>query len=63
MPQIISLFAWFKYTVKIYAHNFMHLLKISINNPSITIYTHKYTYNNPTIIYNNTYNNYYKKYT
>ena len=51
MPQIISLFACFKYTVKIYAHNFMHLLKISINNPSITIYTYKYTYNNPIIIH------------
>ena len=51
MPQIISVFACFKYIVKIYAHNFMHLLKISINNYSIYIYTHKYTYNNPIIIH------------
>ena len=41
----ISLFAHFKHTVKIYAHNFTHLLKISINNHPllyIHINMHKY---------------------
>ena len=36
----ISLFAHFKYTVKIYAHNFTHLFKISLNNRSL-LYTYK----------------------
>ena len=36
----ISFFVRFKHTVRIYAHI---LLKISINNHPITIYTHKYT--------------------
>ena len=42
----ISLFAHFKHTVKIYAHNFTHFLKISINNRPllyIQINTHKYS--------------------
>ena len=47
----ISLFAHFKHTVKIYAHNFTHLLKISINNHPL-LYIHI-----------NTQNNYHKKYT
>ena len=41
----ISLFAHFKHKVKIYPHNFTHLLKISINNHTllyIRINTHKY---------------------
>ena len=41
----ISLFAHFKQTVKIYAHNFTPLLKISINNHTllyIRTNTHKY---------------------
>ena len=32
---MISLFACFKHTVKIYNHNFTHLLKISINNHTL----------------------------
>ena len=39
----ISLFEHFKYAVKIYAHNFIHLLKISINNRTF-LYIHKNTH-------------------
>ena len=48
---VVSLFAHFKYTVKIYAHNFTHLSKmnitnrpllyININTSKIRINTHK----------------------
>ena len=41
----ISLFAHFKHKARTYAHNFAHLLKISINNRRLLymhINTHKY---------------------
>ena len=71
MYIIISLFARFKHTVKIYNHNFTHLLKISINNHTllyIRTNTHKYAQirinNHPLLyIHINTHNNYHKKYT
>ena len=61
MYIIISLFARFKHTVKIYNHNFTHLLKISINNHAL-LYIH---INNHSLLYIhiNTRNNYHKKYT
>ena len=61
MYIIISLFACFKHTVKIYNHNFTCLLKISINNHAL-LYIH---INNHSLLYIhiNTHNNYHKKYT
>ena len=57
----ISLFAHVKHTVKIYVHNFTHLLKISINNCQF-LYIH---INNHLLLYIhiNTNNNYHKKYS
>ena len=59
--KFISLFAHFKHTIKIYTHNFTHLLKISINNHTL-LYIH---INNHSLLYIhiNTHNNYHKKYT
>ena len=61
MYIIISLFACFKHTVKIYNHNFTCLLKISTNNHPlvyIRINNHSLLY-----IHINTNNNYDKMYT
>ena len=55
---IFFFFARFKHTVKIYNHNFTHLLKISTNNhtlPYIHINNHSLLY-----IHINTHNNYHK---
>ena len=61
MYIIISLFVRFKNIVKIYSHNFTHLLKISTNNHTL-LYIH---INNHSLLYIhiNTHNNYHKKYT
>ena len=54
-------FARFKHTVKIYNHNFTHLLKISTNNHTL-LYIH---INNHSLLYIhiNTHNNYHKNYS
>ena len=54
-------FGCFKHTVKIYNHNFTHLLKTSTNNHTL-LYIHT---NNHSLLYIhiNTHNNYHNKYT
>ena len=61
MYIIISLFVRFKHIVKIYSHNFTHLLKISTNNhPLVYIHINNHSF---LYIHINTHNNYHKKYT